>query len=271
MKLSLFRFWRKSIPDLLKENLLLRAKLDTAREFYNMIPINERKNRFEAFRKWLELFVEANRYMIKVVNRFSPEVAREFKAEIIAYSKRAEELLKEEHWESKKLAIFTEKQLNELIKEMLDDSMKYADIHQKEVNMAFIVLVDTLRRIKGELPLEPVDQVKRTLAECDPKLAKMYEGVFRVLESDNPERYRHCSVTMREILDGILGKTSEARSEVIRTHVSSNRESEILKSLDKLVRSIDQAWNKGVHEEIRYETATLAIQATELIMSYVFH
>jgi len=254
----------------MKDYLLLRAKTDTARDFYRSIPINERKNRFQAFRKWLELYMETNRYMIEVVNRFSPQTARTLKTQIIDYSERQKELLKEEHWKSPKFAMFTEERLNEQIKKILDISLEYADIHQKEVYQAFIVVFDTLRRVKGELPLEPWDKIKNAIAKYDPRLAEMYEGAYRALESDNPDRYRHCSVSMREIVKGILGSTAEERRDFIIKHVKSKEESEILKSLERLVISINEAWNKGVHEEIRYETATLAIQATELIISYIF-
>lgn len=269
-ELSILRLQRKNIQKLMKEYLLLRAKMDTAREFYANIPINETQNRLQAFRKWLELYLETNRYMIEVVNRFSPQIARDLKSSIISYSERANELLKEEHWKSSNYAIFSEEQLNKLVKEMLDDSMTYADIHQKEVQMAFIVAIDTLKRTKGELPLEPEELIVKELSKHDQQLAKIYEGAYEALASDNPERYRHCSVSMREILDGLFGKNEDERTKFIRNYAKSKSEFKMLESLDRLVRSIDKAWNKGVHDEIQPETAILAMRATELILSYIF-
>jgi len=254
----------------MEDYLLLRAKTDTAREFYTNIPINETQNRFQAFRKWLELYLETNRYMIEVVNRFSPQIAKGLKSQIMSYSEIANESLKEEHWKSSDYAIFSEEQLNKHIKEMLDNSMTFADIHQKEVIMAFIVVFDTLRRIKGELPLDPEDQITKTLTKHNQRLAKIYEGAYRALASDNPDRYRHCSVSMREIVDGLFGKNADERRKFIRNRAKSKQESNMLESLDRLVRSIDKAWNKGVHNEIQHETAILAMQATELIITYIF-
>lgn len=267
-----FRFWRKTIPELLDEYALLSAKAETAREFYNNIPINERKNRFQAFRKWLELFVETNLYMIEVVKRFSPQTATILETQIRDYKKRAEELLKEEYWKSTRLVMLSEGQLDDMTKKMLNESMNtFSAIHQKDVQMAFTVVVDTIKRVKGKLPLEPENRIKVALAEHDPRLAKIYEGAYRALESDNPDRFRHCSISMRTLVDDLLGRKKEEIRESIKGHTKSKRESEILEALDRLVRTIDEAWNKGAHEEIQHETAMLATLTTELIMNHIFH
>jgi len=267
--MSLFRFWRRSIPKLLEEWQLLEAKTETAKEVFKSIPIDERQGRLNAFRKWLELCTQTNLFMIEVVNRFSPSIGASLKRQILNQSERNKEVFEEETWKQMR-SILSEQQFNEHVSKILETHMDGAEISQKEVEWVFVSIAETLRRVKGELPLEPQDRIKEALGKRDSRLAEVYEGAYRALESDNPDRYRHCAASMRKMVDGMFGQTVEQTKETITSHVKTVEEIRILESLLGLVRSIDNAWNEGVHSEIQYETAILAIQATELLISYLF-
>jgi hypothetical protein len=269
-KIEFFKYRSKSIPELLRQYLELSEKTEAAKESFAGTPTNKRADLFENFRKWLVLYVATNRYMIEVINRFSPRTAKSLKFQIDTYSDRQRELLSENYWNRPEYRSFPEEQLNEHMREMLDQAVQVGEIHEKEVNIAFVVAVDTLRRVKGEFPLEPEELILKALSKHNADLAKIYRGAYEALESDNPDRFRHCSVSMRQIIDETFGKNSEERKKAIEKAARSKQESEILRSLEDLVASIDSAWNKGVHAEIQAETAFLAIKATELAVSYLF-
>jgi len=269
-KIEFFKYRSKSIPELLKQYLELTEKTNAAKESFAGTPTNKRDDLFENFRKWMVLCVDTNRYMIEVINRFSPRIAKSLKSQIDTYSDRQRELLSESHWNTPDYRLFTEEQLNKHIREMLDNAMQAGEIHKKEVDMAFVVAIDTLRRVKGEFPLEPEELILKALSKHNAGLARIYRGAYEALESDNPDRFRHCSASMRQIIDETLGKNSEERKIAIEKAARSKQESEILRSLEDLVASIDRAWNKGVHAEIQAETAFLAIKATELAVSYLY-
>jgi hypothetical protein len=269
-KIEFFKYRNRSIQELLRQYLDLTEKTNAAKEAFVGTPTNKRDDLFESFRKWMVLFVDRNRYMLEVINRFSPKIAKILKIQIDQYSDRQRELLSESHWNTPDYRLFPEEQLNKHIRTMLNNAMDSGEIHEKEVNMAFVVAIDTFQRVKGEFPMEPEELILKALSKHDAGLANIYKGAYEALESDNPDRFRHCSVSMRQIIDETFGENSEERKRVIEKAVRSKQESEILRSLEELVASIDRAWNKGVHAEIQAETAFLAIKATELAVSYLF-
>lgn len=269
-KIEFFKYRSRSIPELLRQHLELTEKTNAAKESFASTHTNKRNDLFENFRKWMVLYIDSNRYMIEVINRFSPKTANILKSQIDEYSDRQRELLSESHWNTPDFRLFPEERLNKHIREMLDSAMQVGDIYKKEVNMAFVVAIDTLRRVKGESPLEPEELILKALSKHNVGLAKIYRGAYEALESDNPDRFRHCSASMRQIIDDTFGKNPEERKRTMEKAARSKQESEILKSLEDLVASIDKAWNKGVHAEIQAETAFLAIKATELAVSYLF-
>jgi hypothetical protein len=197
-KMEFFKYRRKSIPELLKQYIQLSEKENTAKESFVGTPTDKRDDLFENFRKWMALFVDTNRYMIEVINRFSPRTAKTLKSQIDKYSDKQRELLSESHWNMPEYRSFTEEQLNKLIRDILDDKIQAGGIYEKEVNMAFVVAIDTLRRVKGEFPLEPKELILKALSKHNAGLAKIYRGAYEALESDNPDRFRHCSASMRQ-------------------------------------------------------------------------
>jgi hypothetical protein len=270
--MPIFRFWRKSVPELLHNYQLLREKTENAKDVYKQISITNKKEKFKAFNHWLELFGETHQYMIEVISRFSPENAKTLKSQLKGYLERQKEYATIEHWDKSEISSLPIETKNRIISETLDDSMdKYSELQKKEINMVFIAILDTIKRVKGKLPLYPEEKVRRILQEQYPKLSDKYFGAYHALETDNPDRYRHCSASMRTIIDDLIGDNSTDRKKFIETHSISNRDSEILEALYRLIKSIDDSLNKGVHSDIDYETVVLTIQATEIIIGHLFH
>jgi hypothetical protein len=210
--------------------------------------------------------------MISAIERFSPQTAKLLRSQVMGYAKRQKKYSKPNFLKNKanEFKLLSKDEFNKHVKSLIDSSVNYGDIYEKEVNIAFNTAMDTLKRVKGEFPLEAEEKILKALEHVDPELGKKYCGAYSALDSDNPERFRYCSVSMREILDGTIGKTAEERKKRIEQVTNSNREAVILESMYKLIISIDGTWNAGVHANIQAETALLALEATELMMNYIY-
>ena len=85
----------------------------------------------------------------------------------------------------------------------------------------------------------------------------MYDGAYRALESDNPDHYRHRAVSMREIVRKMLGGSKEETRRILKDYAKSEKDLKMLMSLQQLVNSIYEAFNKGVHYEIQFCESTI--------------
>jgi hypothetical protein len=247
---------------------LLKAKTDSAKKVYNNIPISQRRERIVAFKKWLQLFCETNEYLIEVISYYSPNTAKELKAQLKNYAKIQRSFLTEKYLNS--LQPLTDEQIDNHMKKALDDAMKFGKINENTIGIVFIAVTDTLKRVGSEVPAGTEDKIAKSLAQNKPELVRIYRGAIAALESDNPDRYRHCSASMRQIVDKTLGENASERMKVLREYTNSKKEIQLLKALAGLVKSVDEMWNKGVHEEIKPEIAFLTLQATELLIAQIY-
>ncbi|MGD6853240.1 MAG: hypothetical protein ACQCN6_14375 [Candidatus Bathyarchaeia archaeon] len=258
------------------ETIRKYVEIDKARskayKIYNATPERDRHALVENFRALLPLNIAANMYMINAIDRFSPKIAASLKQQVNRYSKNQQKYLKKDFLNKvdQEYPLLSEEHKDDYVKSLINTAVDAGKIYEKEVQMAFVVAMDTLERVRGHVPLIAEERLLRALEESDSSLAKRYRGAYSTLETDNPERFRHCSVSMRELIDGTFGKTADERRRNMQLIVRSKQELEILDSLYNLIRSIDLAFNKGVHDEIQAETALLAVEATELMLNYKY-
>ena len=98
----------------------------------------------------------------------------------------------------------------------------------------------------------------------------MYLGAWEAFESKNPDRYSHVSVSMRKLIEKLLGRNATEIKEKIHKISGSHTSTEFILSLAKTVISLRKALHKGVHEEIDRETALLTTRITEAIIEYLY-
>lgn len=133
---------------------------------------------------------------------------------------------------------------------------------------------------QSEVALEVSEQLHVLLSRRDEKFIRMWTGATQTIESDNPDRTRHFSVSAREILDQLLcviapdnevrkwdsspelydkhgNLKREARLKYIYRQINNNKlEAFILADINSFLQLI-RLFNKGVHTKEIYSDRQL--------------
>jgi hypothetical protein len=122
----------------------------------------------------------------------------------------------------------------------------------------------------GTKPLMQINEyLSNLLLKHFPKYLKFYEGAWKALESDNPDRFRHVCASLRELIRNILGDDADKRKNTLKLLSNSETENDLIESLVGTVYANDRLINKGVHSELEENVATLSMRTSEIIVQYV--
>ena len=109
------------------------------------------------------------------------------------------------------------------------------------------------------------------LMEVDGIFPKMLRGALEAYYSDNPDRYRHCITSCRELLRQVMDKLGEGktRREKIQHIIGSSSTAEVVDAAASLVVSICDAQSAGTHASIGQSTALFVLVETEHVLYFL--
>ncbi len=98
----------------------------------------------------------------------------------------------------------------------------------------------------------------------------MYEGAWQALEYDNPERIRHSSSSLRELVKLVINHgTGKTQKEKIKSILESDKETELVNSLADSMIALSGVLNKSVHANLEFDTALSNMKITEYLLHYI--
>jgi hypothetical protein len=264
---------RQSVQELLKEYQKLDLKSKVHKENYEKATkAGNTKQRLQSAKDMINNDILKYEIMIEVIKKFSPIVAKNLSTSLIGYKERVKDSLREDFANLPKLELFSEKQLDDLINTFIEHDVNFLKIHGTHIAEVFMAVSDTIKRTTCKIIEEKDESLKKLLQEIDPKYADMYEGAWQALESDNPERIRHSSSSLRKLVEQIVnlgaGKT---RKEKVKSILKSKHETELVNALIDLVIALSGVLNKGVHEDLEFDTALFTMKITEYLLQYVLN
>lgn len=267
------RFRKPSLNKLMGEYEKLKSQTDILKEALEATSSKEIETRVKLAKKLIESFVRTVIAQADIIERFSPVAAKRLRFKALNWKKIKQEQFSKDYManaEIRRLPKETrQKLINGMRNDVVDSIPQFIELIRQIGDMIFITCFDSIKRTRGKPPMEIEAHINDLLSKHFPECAKRYEGAWKSLESDNPDRFRHASTSMREIIREILGKSNETRKE--RLHGLSNSESEqnLMEALANTVEEIYRTLNKGTHSELEETMAILSIRITENILSYV--
>jgi hypothetical protein len=82
------------------------------------------------------------------------------------------------------------------------------------------VLIDTslsaafeaMKKSGNKPPLQMDEYIGSLLRKHFPSFTKFYEGAWQALESNNPDKFRHASASLRELIKNLLGRQGKEKA-----------------------------------------------------------
>jgi len=269
----MFRLRKPRMENLLQKYLQLQRETEIHRKALENIPTEDTETRQKMVGDLLKLFVKTNIAQLQVIERFSPIVAKELKFKLENYEKTTLESFSKDYLNTPEIRHLPENMRKNMIKNLtnnsVDSSLLFMDLVGQMNGLVFSACLETMNRTSGRPPEELDEYISRLVLKHFPEYVKPYKGAWQALESDNLDRFRHCSASMRKIVDGILGKGSLNRKEALKSFSIFGAEADLIDALAETVNKIYVTLNKGIHGEIRHKTALLSIRITEHILRYL--
>jgi hypothetical protein len=135
------------------------------------------------------------------------------------------------------------------------------------------LILPTVGRPKVEKQI--YSELDARLDVLNPRLTRMHNGIWEVLASGSSDAGRHAVSSSRELLrqvvDGLVGPSGNGltRKAKIRRLLKSERNTEVIDSVARLVDSIYSSGSVGEHTSVTTETAALLGKMTEYCLLFL--
>jgi hypothetical protein len=119
--------------------------------------------------------------------------------------------------------------------------------------------------------IEVRNKLDELLSAIDSRFANMLDGAWEAYYSDNPDRYRQCLTSCRELLRQVLdqlGGEGTRRQRIVRI-IGSRSTAEVIDASVQMVESIYAAQSAGTHETRAQHQALFVLVETEHVLYYL--
>jgi len=134
---------------------------------------------------------------------------------------------------------------------------------------SLLAAIEAMEHAGNKPPIQIDEYISNLLLKHYPKLFKYYEGAWQAVESNNPDKFRHSSASLRELIKNILGDDKQERRKKLKKISVSETENDFIESLVQTLYANDRLLNKGVHSHLEENIATLSMKTTEIILQYI--
>jgi hypothetical protein len=205
----------------------------------------------------------------EIIAKMSPDTAKSLKFKLYGLHEAVLANISKDYQASPELRTMPEEQIkrmrNEYLTHVVSQSYK---LPCQMIDLCLSACFETAERTKLDPFQEKDENISFLLSKHFPKSVLKYEGALESLESDMPDKFRHASASMRELIVEVLGNGSRARKLSLQKFSSSESENNLVEALANTVDEINETLNKGVHAELEEKMVLLSIRITENILLY---
>jgi len=264
---------KQSIKNLREEYLGCAKETEACKRAFEQTSVTEIDTREKIAKQYIQSFVRENLIKTDILSKISPSTAKLLKLKLTHWQEMTLASLSYNYLSDQKIMSISERERGNFIREMRGNSIKivvdFMGIQQQFIDLPFNAAFEAVKHSGGKPSLESDEYLSNLLSKHFPNYSKYYQGAWKAFESDNPDRFRHCSASLRELIRNILGDDKEARQTKLREFSNSETENDLIESLATAIYANDRILNKGVHSELEERIVALSIKTTEIILQYV--
>lgn len=273
-KLTIGKGSRKTFEQLNQESLNLAKQTEMCKKAFEQTSKKDIDTREGIFREYLHSFINENLAKIDILYRLSPKTAKNLRNNLVNWEKITLEDLTKDRSHNETVNSIPENQRQTLVLNMRNNDIDVIidfgmSPRRFVVDTCLSATVEAMKKSGNKPPLQMDEYVSNLLLKHFPKYLKCYEGAWQAFESGNPDKFRHISASLRELIKNILGDDKEKRRDTIKQLSDSETENDFIESLVETIYANDRLLNKGVHSDLEESVATLSMRTCEIILQYV--
>jgi len=254
---------KPKLHELWNDHKKLREEAETLLQAFKKLPVDQVGARLALAKEMVAKFVEASEIMLDFLERFTPTATKELRFKLDNHKRMWDDWLT-------KLPDPRIPNREVIINDRMTIMLDSIDFFQQLEGIVLLTAMETLKRTKGVPPEQLDEYLENRLRKLGNDYAALYEGAWNALESEeNPDRFRQCAASARELVTHMIGAKGPQRRTELRRLLKEDRQVRLAESIAEAVDQLYETLSKGVHAQIDFETALLCVKLTEHLTRYL--